>query len=266
MRDGRRRDIAVGVLRVARQAGFDPLLLRATLTGAPRLARELREYRRLERRAGGRAPRLADLDLILHDAGAEAGTASGQYFHQDLWAARLIHARAPGSHVDVGSRLDGFVSSLLAFREVTVIDIRPLTSQVQGLTFVQGDATELAQIEDATLESVSSLHAVEHFGLGRYGDELDPTGSRRAMATLARVTAPGGRLYLSVPIGVERVMFNAQRVLHPERVLEAVQPLELVSFAAVDDAGAFVPAATPADFASARNACGLFELTRPGAG
>ena len=79
----------------------------------------------------------------------------------------------------------------------------------------------LARFADGSLESLSTLHAVEHFGLGRYGDPIHPDGWRRAAEALARVLAPGGRLYFSVPIGRERLVFNAHRVFSPERCLRA---------------------------------------------
>jgi hypothetical protein len=145
---------------------------------------------------------------------------------------------------------------------ITLIDIRPLESFLEGLTFVQADATTLDMIADASVESLSSLHAVEHFGLGRYGDPIDPTAPFKAMQTMARVIQPGGRLYFSVPIGRQRLQFNGQRVFSPVRVLSHLQPLRLVSFAAVDDIGAFREAANPEDFAEANCACGLYEFTK----
>jgi hypothetical protein len=57
-------------------------------------------------------------------------------------------------------------------------------------------------------------------------------------------------------------MFNAQRILSPTAVLRALEPLRLVSFAAVDDAGKFIADADPRAFETAANSCGLFELTR----
>src|SRR5258708_35341646 len=47
-------------------------------------------------------------------------------FHQDLWAARMVFEQRPSRHVDVGSRIDGFVAHVLPFMLVTVVDIRPL--------------------------------------------------------------------------------------------------------------------------------------------
>ncbi|MBK8696763.1 MAG: DUF268 domain-containing protein [Deltaproteobacteria bacterium] len=115
---------------------------------------------------------------------------------------------------------------------------------------------------DRSVPSLSCLHVIEHIGLGRYGDPLDPDGSLKALAELQRVVAPGGDFYLGVPIGRERVCFNAHRVLSPQTVLRALGELSLVEFSAVNDAGDLVRDARPEDFAKADYSCGLFHFTR----
>ncbi len=175
----------------------------------------------------------------LSDKYAESGVASGHYFHQDLWAARLIHAHAPSRHVDVGSRIDGFIAHLLTFREVEVLDIRPLVSKVAGLSFRQANLMSGVPLAIEPSPSVSCLHALEHFGLGRYGDPLQPDGWRTGLRHLAELVSPGGRLYLGVPTGKPAVEFNAQRIFHPQYIIDeaARLGLSLSSLAYVDDGG-----------------------------
>jgi len=228
--------------------------------GSLRFARTMREYGK--RATGAFALRVRDLYPILGDFEGSAGTASGDYFHQDLWAARKIFQRQPGRHVDIGSRIDGFVAHLLVFMPVDVVDVRPLRGNVAGLNFVQSDGATLASFPDNSVESLSSLHAVEHFGLGRYGDPVDPDACFRAMNNLARILRPDGHLYFSVPIGKERVEFNAQRVFSPQTILAHFGALKLLSFCAVDAKGDFVPKCQPSEYANADRACGLFEFTK----
>ncbi len=159
---------------------------------------------------------IKDAFPILTDLDAEAGVAGGHYFHQDLWAARKIFERRPKQHLDIGSRTDGFVAHLLVFMPVTIVDIRPMESNIQGLTFFQDDAAELRNVPSDSVDSLSTLHVAEHFGLGRYSDPIDPAACFRFMASLQRVLSPGGRLYFSVPVGRERVEFNAHRVFFTE--------------------------------------------------
>jgi hypothetical protein len=210
--------------------------------------------------------RVSELRPILDDRLDEAGSASGAYFHQDLWAARKIYSRRPTRHVDVGSRIDGFVAHVLTFMPVDVVDIRPLTPTVSGLRFIQEDGTTLATIPTASVESVSSLHAVEHFGLGRYGDPIDASATFAAMRSLARILQPDGYLYFAVPIGRERVVFNAHRIFSPYTVIDCLSDLTLESFAAVDDSGVLRDQAKMADYVEADYSCGLFEFRKPGGG
>jgi hypothetical protein len=203
-----------------------------------------------------------DLFPILTDAGESAGSIGGHYFHQDLWAARKIRERMPERQIDIGSRIDGFITHLLVFMPVTIVDIRPLTSTVSGLTFLQDDATELAQFPTGSVDSLSSLHVAEHFGLGRYSDPIDPDACFKFMKALERVLAPNGRLYFSVPCGRERVEFNAHRVFAPQTILDSFPGLQLVSFSAVGDDGNFYENADPAAVAKYELGCGLFEFTK----
>ncbi|MDB4916477.1 MAG: methylase involved in ubiquinone/menaquinone biosynthesis [Gemmatimonadetes bacterium] len=243
--------------------GFSPRQLLHALQGTPRFIHGLVTYRSRARHAVHPMP-IGALYPILTDYRETAGVAEGHYFHQDLWAARRICAAQPEQHLDVGSRVDGFVSHVLCFMPVSVVDVRPLVTDVEGLSFVQCDATTMAEWPDSSLQSLSSLHAVEHFGLGRYGDPIDPDGPFKAMAAFSRVLRPGGRLYFSVPIGRERVEYNAHRIFDPLTILDTFERhgLRLVAFSAVDDLGHFVADASPNDFRDSDYSCGLFELTK----
>lgn len=242
--------------------GIDGQKLVTSARNTPRFLRDLRAYHAKSAAAGAFHLEARRITPILHEFSDQAGAASGHYFYQDLWAARKIFAARPTTHLDVGSRLDGFVAHLLTFMPVTVIDIRPLQSTIEGLTFMQADATDLTVIQDNSVASLSSLHAVEHFGLGRYGDPVAPEACFRAMRALARVLKPGGRLYFSAPIGVERVEFNAHRVFAPATVLQVMQELHLVSFAILTDDGRFHASSVPDQYNMSSFACGMFEFTK----
>jgi SAM-dependent methyltransferase len=243
--------------------GIEPRTFMRTLAGLPKYIADATSYARQS--AAGEPFRIRTRNLfpVLGEHRAGAAVLDGHYFHQDLWAARKVFENAPAEHFDIGSRIDGFVAHLLTFMPVTVIDVRPLDEEIEGLRFIQGDATHLSGIPDASLASVSSLHAVEHFGLGRYGDPVDPRAAEKVMATLSRVLAPKGRLYLSVPIGRERLMFNAHRIFSPSTVLSAMSELDLISFSAADDSGRFHPDTEPGDFDHAVYSCGFFEFGKP---
>jgi hypothetical protein len=246
-------------MNLSARVGFHPAEL-ALLRRMPQFRREARLYEQ----AQGDRFRLdrSLMQPVLGDYRAQAGNARGQYFHQDLWAARRIYAARPPMHVDVGSRIDGFVAHVLTFMPVTVIDIRPLESDVEGLTFRQGDMCRLEGFATGSVPSVSSLHAVEHVGLGRYGDPIDPEGCFTALRELSRIVQPGGKLYIGLPVGRERLIFNSERVFDPRTIVRTLSDMRLDAFDAVDDAERFVPHADLDTFARAEYACGLFQFAK----
>lgn len=156
---------------------------------------------------------LGESYLITGDWSDEGGVATGHYFHQDLIVARSIFHANPERHIDVGSRVDGFVAHVATFREIEVMDVREISADVSGITFHQMDLMSLPSEWYGSADSVSCLHALEHFGLGRYGDPINFDGWREGLINLFALLEPGGTLYLSVPTGkVQRIEFNAHRV------------------------------------------------------
>ncbi len=155
----------------------------------------------------------------LHDWYEESGSITDEYFWQDLHVARKIYLASPQRHVDIGSRVDGFVAHVAVYREVEVFDIRPLSTRIPGIHFTQADLTHLSDQYFDYCDSLSCLHALEHFGLGRYGDPVDPQGYKTGLATMARMLRSGGVFYLSIPVGREVVEFNAHRVFEPNALM-----------------------------------------------
>ncbi|AHB87955.1 hypothetical protein NK55_03035 [Thermosynechococcus sp. NK55a] len=178
----------------------------------------------------------------LHDWFEEGGSTSNEYFWQDLYVARLIHADAPEKHVDVGSRVDGFVAHVASFREIEVIDVRPITAPVPGIVFKQADVMNLPDSFHNYCDSLSCLHALEHFGLGRYGDPIAPDGHLLGLKNMAKMLKPGGIFYLSAPVGRERVEFNAHCIIDPFKIARyaAEQGLLLKGLAYAEDSNKFV--------------------------
>lgn len=179
---------------------------------------------------------------ILKDYSDFAGVSSGHYFHQDLLVANFIHKNSPNRHVDIGSRIDGFVAHVAAFRKVEVFDIRNFESSPhENIKFINDDLMFPALKYKNYTDSISCLHALEHFGLGRYGDNIDPIGHIIGFENMVNMLKIGGRMYISFPIAsIETVLFNAHRIFHPTSIFywsEVSQRLELESFDFVDDKG-----------------------------
>lgn len=217
-----------------RTFGFDPKRTLSSLRGICRYWQERRAFR-----AGLAAEFEWGRDLPILDERTAASGNLGVYFYQDDLVARWIYASEPVRHVDVGSRIDGFIGHLSVFRHVEVLDIRPLPHTIRNVTFHQLDLME--QVPDHWVEStpsLSCLHTIEHFGLGRYGDSIDPDGHLKGLAQLKRMVEPGGLLYLSTPIGTQRIEFNAHRIFSAGTLLEWFKDgWTIEKFAYIDDSG-----------------------------
>jgi SAM-dependent methyltransferase len=251
--------------------GFDPRKALGSLRGLPPYLRDLRALKKQRESAVEDFP-LGNLYPCLEDRFSESGSARGHYFYQDLWVAQRIYLNNPNTHVDVGSRVDGFVAHVAAFRPIKVIDIRPLSSRIPNVEFVQADL--MADVRDDLVgccDSLSCLHALEHFGLGRYGDPVRYDGYRVGLKNLYRMLKDGGKFYLSVPIGPQRIEFNAHRVFSVRYLLECFAgSYRIDQFSFVDDQGEFHEGA-PLRETDIENAfgctygCGIFELTKSAA-
>lgn len=190
------------------------------------------EYQKLNRRSGFDIQEQYMWPVIM-DKYTYAGKMTN-YFFQDLWAARLIIKSGVKEHFDIGSRLDGFIAHLLAADiGVTMIDVRKFPGTVERLQTIVDDATSLHQVSDESIGSMSALCSLEHFGLGRYGDPVDPEACFKCFASIQRKLKKGGRLYISLPVGKERVEFNAHRVFYPSTVAECFSSLVLKEFSCV---------------------------------
>ncbi len=239
------------------QLGFDP---RATLRSLLSLPRYIRDLLRFRSNYTGR------LELLpcLQDWHEEGGATKTEYFWQDLLVARRIFEAKPEKHVDIGSRVDGFVAHVASFREIEVFDVRPITTHIPGVTFIQADLMQPVSGKVGYCDSLSCLHALEHFGLGRYGDPIDPGGFERGLANMAGLLKEDGVFYLSVPIGIDRVEFNGQRVLDPRVIVKlAVQhALELSALTVIRPGGKIEAPALDelqlSALASQRYALGIF--------
>lgn len=149
------------------------------------------------------------------------------YFYQDAWCAKKIFEAKPAYHTDIASHLPtiGIISQ---FVPTTMVDIRPPAVTLPQLSFVKGSILALP-FRDGEISSLSSICVIEHIGLGRYGDHLDQFGSEKAARELARVLAPDGNLYISVPVDSEnKVYFNAHRAFTRDYILELFKSLSLI--------------------------------------
>lgn len=227
-----------------------------------RYARYINDFRLFRKQIADQRFALRWSDRLAFIDDQTAGTPFDRhYIYHPAWAARVLACTRPSVHVDISSVLH-FCSIVSAFIPVKFYDYRPADLRLSDLSAEFADLLALP-FPDASVESLSCMHTVEHIGLGRYGDPIDPDGDLRAIAELRRVLAPGGSLLFVVPVGQPRIVFNAHRIYAYEQIMSYFTDLELREFALVPDRGALVEHATREMADAQTYGCGCFWFQKP---
>ena len=249
--------------------GINPITMWKSIIGIPFFIKDvivfhMQKYKSSERQYFSFGLPFPNLDERFE----EGGSASGHYFHQDLLVAQRIFENNPAIHLDIGSRVDGFVAHVASFRKIEVLDVRPTGAEVENITFKTAD---LMKVDNTLLnycDSLSCLHALEHFGLGRYNDPIQFDGYLDGLDSMYKILKQGGVFHLSVPIGKQRVEFNGHRVFSVRYLLRLFKDKYTIDyFSFVDDKGDLHKNVDMNNKEVDRNfdcyyGCGIFEMTK----
>lgn len=182
------------------------------------------------------------------------------YVYHPAWAARILRNLNPQKHVDISSTLH-FCTILSAFIPTEFYDFRPAPLMLDNLKSLPADLTNLF-FESESISSLSCMHTLEHIGLGRYGDEIDPNGDLKAIKELIRVCDVSGNLLIVVPVGKKKLMFNAHRIYDAEEFAGYFKNFTVADFSLITDRGEFINNAS-FELAAAQNyGCGCYWLIK----
>jgi len=246
--------------------GFDAYKFKSSIKGLSFYRNDLKEL--IRQKGEDDSFPFGEKKQILDEREASSGNMTGHYFHQDLYVARRLFKANPKKHLDIGSRTDGFVAHVACYRDIEVMDIRPQDIDIENITFKQADLMILPKDLIEEYDSISSLHVIEHFGLGRYGDPVDYYGHLKALENITKMLKQGGAFYFSTPIGRQRIEFNAHRIFSVEYLMSIFKKeYEVERFSYVNDEGNFFENAALDKEAIAKNynfnyGCGIFELRK----
>lgn len=229
-----------------------------------RFTREFDTFRGLAATRGARLPLEWSERIACFDDATAATGFDAHYVYHTAWAARVLAETRPAVHVDISSSLY-FCAIVSAFVPVRFYDYRPANLGLSALTAERADLADLP-FPTASIESLSCMHVVEHMGLGRYGDPLDPDGDLKAVEELRRVLAPGGSLLFVVPVGRPTIRFNAHRIYSYRQIMSLFDGLPLVEWALIpDDVGptGLIRDASEQVANAQKYGCGCFWFRRP---
>lgn len=189
-----------------------------------RFFRDLRTYLSEARHLG------RDVGTVRVDARVEDWDANHPLRKSVLEAsftAEMVRQRKPTIVYDVGSDLV-FLVTLSSFVKVIGVDTRAIELKKPGLTFKKSDACRLP-FGDGECDFMTSLCVIEHIGLGRYGDSIDPLGDFKFIDEMRRCLRPGGVWVLSMPVaGNPALIFNAHRLYSLAQIQELTTGLSVM--------------------------------------
>ena len=183
------------------------------------------------------------------------------YIYHPAWAARILAQTKPEFHVDISSILS-FSTIVSAFVPVKFYDYRPAVLTLSNLESGFADLKNLS-FSDNSVPSLSCMHTIEHIGLGRYGDEIDPAGDIKSINELKRVLKQGGDLLFVTPVGKPKIEFNAHRVYSFEQIVDYFSPFNLKEFSLITDEGGMITNSDPALVKEQDYGCGCFWFQKP---
>jgi hypothetical protein len=234
------------------------------------LKKQLRLFKKQGKKSSVSFPVVRNLFPCYEDKRDNAGSLELHYFYQDLYVAQRIYKNNPNRHVDIGSRISGFVAHVAAYKEIEVYDIRPMNNPIANVKFKQFDLMQLREEDIDAIDSISCLHALEHFGLGRYGDPICYDGYLLGFENIIKMLKKNGKFYFSVPLGKQRVEFHAHRVFSLEYLLKLITPYyNIDDFSYISDNNVLyenvaISKENISNNCGCHYGCAIFELTKIG--
>lgn len=178
------------------------------------------------------------------------------YVYHPAWAARILAQTKPEYHIDISSILS-FGSIVSAFIPIKFCDYRPADLELENYESGKADLKNL-DFPNESVPSLSCMHTIEHIGLGRYGDEIDPRGDITAINEIQRVVKKEGDILFVTPLGKPMIQFNGQRVYSKEQIIEYFSQCDLIEFSIIPDQGPMIKEPDQNTIHSQKYACGCF--------
>jgi SAM-dependent methyltransferase len=143
---------------------------------------------------------------------------------------KLVPERGLRRGADIGCATGCFPAMQVAagIQSCTVFEVREAEANDERVQVRVQDLTYATDLEPE-FDLITCLSTIEHIGLGRYGDPIDPWGDVKMAANLARLLRPGGVMLLSFPSGPGCVVWNKHRIYSPLRRASLINGLTEVA-------------------------------------
>ena len=144
---------------------------------------------------------------------------SEPYTNASLWHVQLLkNINITGLNVAVIGSQTPWIEAILLNANVghiTTIDYNKPICSHEKITVISYDDFVKCNTK---FDIIFSYSSIEHSGLGRYGDSLNPNGDIEAMDEIYKKLKNNGILLLGIPIGRDALTWNNHRVYGPLRI------------------------------------------------
>jgi uncharacterized protein YsxB (DUF464 family)/tetrahydromethanopterin S-methyltransferase subunit F len=164
-----------------------------------------------------------ELDNIVSTGGTISCPAYPHSAEDVALALNTINLDLPNLKVGVVSSISPWVEHILrsagASHVVTIDYNEPIVCS--GVSWIESKSVSTFATEVGVYNLLVSFSGVQHFGLGRYGDPINPNGDIEAMDQMHMALAPGGHLLLAIPTTEQTfVKGKLHRVYGPDRLAQ----------------------------------------------
>ena len=129
-----------------------------------------------------------------------------------------------------GNSYSTIIPALFKFNNARILSL-DVTSQNSkssfGIEYINGNSINI-DLSNDSVSVVSIISTLEHIGLGRWGDPIDPEGDIKTMQEIRRVLKRGGHCILTIPFGYPTVVFNLHRIYDEGRIKTISEGFEIV--------------------------------------
>jgi SAM-dependent methyltransferase len=96
------------------------------------------------------------------------------------------------------------------------------------------DFDEFVKTDDK-FDYIISFSSIEHSGLGRYGDEINPDGDIETMHVIYDKLKHDGKMIIGIPIGLDTLVWNANRIYGKIRLPMILERFRIKSWVGGDE-------------------------------
>lgn len=144
----------------------------------------------------------------------------------------------------IGTVIPWYESILLSYSAYpTTIEYNKIISEDPRIEVM---TVEEYKANPKTFDVLLSISSIEHDGLGRYGDPINPLGDLETMEKFKKMLPKGGLLFLSVPVGQDCLVWNLHRIYGKLRLTALLQGWRVLGYFGFssDDLGQYRPILT----------------------